>query len=128
MLYMEGERSQYRLIDGALLAGFQPGDATRYNFMWVEELHGDGTEFLIVAGTPDLRMYEYNLESIKACYERCKEFVGHNAKGLPQIVGTDGEVQRHPYIGYIQGHSGKCNPWTAWAMVQCIAEYYEEKR
>lgn len=107
MLHIEDRRSRYDLTDGTL-AAFQPGDATLYNFMWSEQPNG----FLLVAGTPDLAMYEYELESILECYNNHADCVGRHR--LP--IG--------PYIGYVVNHSRNCNPWTAWAMVQCIAEYY----
>lgn len=110
MLYIEDARSGYEDMD-SVLAAFQPGDGTLYNFLWCEQANG----FLVVVGTPDLGMYEYELESILACYAEHTDVVGKHS--LPA----------DPYIGYVQSHSGKCNPWTAWAMIQCIAEYYNKK-
>ena len=104
-IMMMGERARH-IPGDAVVAGFEPGDGTHYEFMWMRAQTG----FVRVAGTPDLRMYEYNIESIKRCYEEHRD-----------LVGTKAFPVEEPYIGYVVEHS-KCNPWTAWAMVQCIAE------
>lgn len=101
-------RSGYAEAPDAIVAEIEPGDGTHYEFMWCVE-HDE--EFVRVAGLPDLKMYEYRVDEVLDCYERNRGMVGRH------------ELPEDPYLGYIQGHSGKCNPWTAWAMVQCIAEH-----
>jgi len=108
VIHGQTERSCYSVAGDAWVAEFEPGDGTHYEFMWCV---GAPSEYLRVAGLPDLKMYEYLIDDILQCYETHKKFVGTH--GLPE----DG------FLGYVCGHSGHCNPWTAWAMVQCIAEH-----
>lgn len=100
-------RSFYRPAVGAWVAEFEPGDRTHYEFMWCVS---SPTTYLKVAGLPRFEMYEYLTESILQCYEENKELVGKS------------ELPADGFLGYVQGHSN-CNPWMAWAMVQCIAEH-----
>lgn len=115
-------RSDYLAAVDAWVAMFEPGDATHYEFMWCA---GPTLGFVRVAGSPNLGMYEYNIESIERCYEEYKALVGTGR--LPGRVQEDKKGGKkfvmEPYLGYIVGHSGNCNPYTAWAMVQCIAEH-----
>ena len=100
---MQGEKSQYFPMEG-IVAVMEPGDNTRYEFMWCAAAPG----FVRVAGKPDLAMYEYAVHSILSCYKRNQEFVG-------------GLLPEDEFVEYVAEKS-KCSPWTAWAMVQCVAE------
>lgn len=108
-IWIEGERALY-FPGPAVVAAFELGDGTHYEFLWMRAQPG----FVRVAGTPDLRMYEYQIESIERCYETYRE-----------LAGTKEFPVEEPYIGYVVEHS-RCNPWTAWAMIQCLAERWEK--
>lgn len=115
-------RSHYEGATDAMLASMQPGDGTVYDFMWAASREFD---FYHVAGTPGFAMYEYSKLSILNCYEECK--AGVSTGRLPQTewVDDDGKTQCQPhhYIAYVADHS-RCNMYTAWAMVQCLAEFW----
>jgi hypothetical protein len=92
---------------------FQPGDATKYRFTAVDSpVEG----FIVCAGTPDLGAYPYQRGDLANCYRRLRDYSGVPREEQGPALG-DG------YVQYIISHSG-CNPWTAWALVQCLGEYW----
>ena len=82
----------------------EPGDKTRYRFM-LQFLD----KFVRVAGTPDMRMYEYSYESINYFWE---------------TNGENATIDDN-YIKYIAEHSF-CNPWTALAFLKVMKEIIPE--
>lgn len=110
----------------ATIAVIEPGDMTRYEFIWANAQLG----YVHIASIGSVRFdgYQYETLRILHCYNLCKDC----AKSGSLPADPDDHSKLEPYLSYITEHSN-CNPWTAWAMVQCLAERWisnqvEEKR
>ena len=106
----------------ATIAVFQPGDGTKYEFIWANA--GPGCVHVASINAVRFDGSQYSQQSILRCYNRNKDC----GNRLP----TCEDDEPDDYLLPIVGHSN-CNPWTAWAMVQCLAERWisnqvEDKR
>lgn len=109
---------------GAWAGEFQPGDGTKYRFQATVVpmvVSTDGTtEPWIMAGGSLMKSYEYDVQSMIACYERNRRAVRQKARDKEAAAAHNAACGDH-YVEYIASHAD-CHRTTAWALVQWLVE------
>jgi hypothetical protein len=123
---MERHRRQRRVLDwsGRVVAAygqFQPGDGTKYEFVAVAVPGEPGWWFV---GSSLYSGYQFDLDSVEACYLRNRDAVGRTGH-TPEYQSA---LEDH-YVQYVASHilkgrrddSGPAR-YTAFALVQWLVE------
>lgn len=92
---------------------FKPGDMTRYEFI-VADYPEPG--YCYVAGSPGVSLVVVSRQEVADCYRRLIDCVGKH-------TALQGRALEDWYVSHLR-EQVRCNPWTAWALVQCLGEYW----